>query len=93
MHAICSAHLILPDLIIIIFVKNTSYEASYYAVFSNLILFHSSWVQIFTSAPYSQLPFAYLLSLMPESKFQTLQNYRQDYSFVYSYINLYVFRQ
>jgi hypothetical protein len=31
-------------------------EAPHYAVFSNLIAFHSSLVHIFSSAPYSQVP-------------------------------------
>jgi hypothetical protein len=33
----------------------TNYEAFRYAVFSSLLLFQPSWVQIFTSAPRSQL--------------------------------------
>jgi hypothetical protein len=37
MPATCPAHLILLDLIIIIFIKNVSYEASHYAVSFNLI--------------------------------------------------------
>jgi hypothetical protein len=35
-------------------VRSTSYEAPHSAVFSSLLLFQSSWVQLFSSAPCSQ---------------------------------------
>jgi hypothetical protein len=39
----------------IIFGKEQSYEAHHYAIFSSLLSFHP-WVQIISSAPYSQIP-------------------------------------
>jgi hypothetical protein len=39
----------------IIFGKRTSYEAPYYAIFSNLLQFQPSSIQIFFSAPCASL--------------------------------------
>jgi hypothetical protein len=49
--------------------KNTSYEAPHCAVLSSLSLFHPSWVQIFSSAPCSQVPSVCVCPLMSEIKF------------------------
>jgi hypothetical protein len=49
MHAICPAHLILLDLIYLSCLeKSASYEAPHWSVFSNLLSFHPSSVQIFS---------------------------------------------
>jgi hypothetical protein len=45
-------------------VKNASYEGTHYAVFSNLLLFHSPSVHIITSVPHSHAPPAYILPLI-----------------------------
>jgi hypothetical protein len=50
--------------------------------------FHSSLVQIFSSAPCSQIPSVHILSLKRPS-FTPIQNYRQNYNFVQ--FNFYVF--
>jgi hypothetical protein len=42
---------------------STSYEAPHYAVFSSLLLFHASSVQIFFSAPCSQIPIKFCVHL------------------------------
>jgi hypothetical protein len=70
-------------------VKRTSYEAPYYAVFSNLLSLHLSLIQIFSSAPCSQTPPVCVPPLMTEPKIHPIQNHRQNYSFVYS--NFYFF--
>jgi hypothetical protein len=78
MHATCHAHLIFLDLVIQI----TSYEAPYYTVLSSLLLFHPPLVQMFSSAPCSEIPSVCFPPLMSETIFDT-HNYRQHYSFVY----------
>jgi hypothetical protein len=46
MRAICSAHLILLDLITLIIFDETSFEIPYKAVFSNLLPLPPTYVQI-----------------------------------------------
>jgi hypothetical protein len=70
--------------------ESTSYEASHYALFSNLLSLHPSSVPIFFSAPCFQTHSVCVLPSMSKSKFHT-QSHRQNYSFVYS--NFYIFRQ
>jgi hypothetical protein len=48
--------------------KSASYEALHAAVISSLLLFHPSPAQILFSAPCSQIPSAYVLPLMTETK-------------------------
>jgi hypothetical protein len=67
--ATCAAHLIFLGLLILI--KNINYDAPHYAIFSNLLLCHPSSVQIFSSAPCSQVPSVYVLVLTSETKFHT----------------------
>jgi hypothetical protein len=50
MRASYLAHPIFLDLIILYLMMGTSYEAPYYAIFSHLVQFHLSSVQIFSSA-------------------------------------------
>jgi hypothetical protein len=50
----CPSYLILNLITQIMLLRNTSYEAPHYAVLSNLLLFHPSWLKIFSSAPCSQ---------------------------------------
>jgi hypothetical protein len=59
--------------------KSTSYEAPCHAIFSNLIPFHPSWVQISSSARCSPTASVSALPLMSETKFHThtkLQRHR-----------------
>jgi hypothetical protein len=51
--------------------KSTHHEASHYAVFSNLLSFHPSLKQIFSSTPYSQTISVYVPPLMSQTKFHT----------------------
>jgi hypothetical protein len=51
--------------------KGTSCEAPHYAIFFNFLSFRPSSVQIFSSAPCSQIPSVYVPSLMLETKFRT----------------------
>jgi hypothetical protein len=61
MHATCPTHLTLLDFTIIIIVgEGASYEATHYAVFASLQLSNPSWVQIFSLAPFSQIPSVYV---------------------------------
>jgi hypothetical protein len=50
------------------------YEDRHYAVLSNLIPFYPSWVQLFSSASYSQIPLVYVLPLISETKFNIQGN-------------------
>jgi hypothetical protein len=61
MYAICPTHLILPDFVIQ--KKHTNYEAPKCAIFSILLLFTSSCVQLSLSAPYFETLLAYVLPL------------------------------
>jgi hypothetical protein len=56
---------------LIIFGEERSYGAPHYAVFSNLLPFHPSCVQIFCLAPCSQTPSVHVFPLMSETKFHT----------------------
>jgi hypothetical protein len=56
-------------IILIIFGKDTSYEARRYAVFSNLPSPHISSVQTCSSAPSSQTPSAHVPPLTSETKY------------------------
>jgi hypothetical protein len=51
--------------------KSTTYESPHYAVFSSLLLFNSSSVQIFSSAYDSETPSVYVLPLISETKIHT----------------------
>jgi hypothetical protein len=67
----------------------TSYEAPHYAVFSNLLPFNLSSIQIFSSASCSHVPSVCVLPLMLETKFHThTESYRQNY---YLYIVIVTF--
>jgi hypothetical protein len=92
MRATCPAHLILLDLINLIYLeKSINYEALQYVVFYNLPSLHLSLIQIFPSTPCSETPSVYAPPLTSESKFTPVHNHRQNYSFVYSIF--YDFRQ
>jgi hypothetical protein len=67
MRTTCLAHLIRNDYL----AKSTSYGTHHYAVFSNLLLFHPSSAQIFSSAPCSQTPSVCVVPLISETKFHT----------------------
>jgi hypothetical protein len=49
----------------------TNYEVPHDVAFSVVPLFHSTFVQIFSSAPCSQTPSAYPPLLVVETKFHT----------------------
>jgi hypothetical protein len=84
MLATCSAHLILHELItLIICGKVYNYQAPRYAVFYILLSFHSSWVQLFSSAPYCQTPSVCVFPITLEAKFHTHTNYGQNYSILH----------
>jgi hypothetical protein len=48
--------------------KSKRYEDLHYAVFSNILLFHPSRVQIYASASSSQITSIYFLPLISETK-------------------------
>jgi hypothetical protein len=62
---------------------STSYEVPHYAVLSNLLSLHLSSVQIFSSAPCSQTPSAYVPPLLLETKFHTRTEPREKIIFFY----------
>jgi hypothetical protein len=57
---------VLPDHSNYLRAKGVTYQVPHYASFSSLLLFHLSWVQIFSSAPCSQTRSVYVLSLMSD---------------------------
>jgi hypothetical protein len=82
MHATCHPLTILIYLIILIVLENSPhYEAPDCVYFSSLQSLRSPSVQIFSSAPCSQILSAYVPPLMSETKFDTHENHRQNYSF------------
>jgi hypothetical protein len=58
-------------IILIILGEDYNHEALRYAVFSILLSFYLSSVQISSSAPCFQTPSAYVPTLMSETKFHT----------------------
>jgi hypothetical protein len=74
-------------------VKNTSYEAPHYAVFSNLPSLHLSPIQIFSSAPCSQTPSVYILPLMSETKFHTYTKLQEKCVVFFLHFSFYDFRK
>jgi hypothetical protein len=46
--------------------KSTNYEAHHYDKFSNILLFHPSSVQVFTTASYSQMSLVCVLPVMSD---------------------------
>jgi uncharacterized membrane protein YwaF len=72
MHATYSVHHLLLDQIIVIMLgENYSYEVRHRAVFSDLLSFHPSLVQIFSSAPCSQMLSVHVPPLMSDTTFHT----------------------
>jgi hypothetical protein len=61
-------HLLLDLMILIVLVKNASYEALHYAVFSSLLPLHPTSVQIFSSAACSQTLYSLCSSLNVRNK-------------------------
>jgi hypothetical protein len=76
-------------IIIIILGKNSNYAAPRYAIFSTLPSLHPSLVQIFSSAPCSQMPSVYIPPLMSETMFHT--HYRTAGKIIVLYILTFTF--
>jgi len=70
-------------------VKRASYEAPHYAVFSSLLPLPPSKVQIFSSAPCSQIPSIYVLLLVWRIKFHI--HTKPVVNVWFSYYSLWVF--
>jgi hypothetical protein len=92
MRSACLSHLITLDWIILIirvFGEAYSYKAPHYAIFSNHPSLYPSSVQIFSSAPYSQIYSFYVLPFLWEVTFHT---HRKPKNYIHVYIfNLNVF--
>jgi hypothetical protein len=58
-------------------------------IFLHSLLPRSSYAYIFSSTPYSQTHSAYFLPQCERPSFSTIQNNRQNYSYVY--LNIYNF--
>jgi hypothetical protein len=56
--------------------NNTNYEAIYYAIFSNLLLFPASWVRILSSAHCSLTPQYVFFPLCDRPSFTSIQSKR-----------------
>jgi hypothetical protein len=59
--------------------KSKSYEYLYYAVFSNILLFRPSPVQIFSSAPYCESTSAHVCPLISDTEQRSIRNYNHYY--------------
>jgi hypothetical protein len=72
LRAIFLAHLVLLDLMmLIIFGDKNSCGVPHCVIFTNLLIFHPSSVQTFSSAPFSEKPSVCVLPLISETKFYT----------------------
>jgi hypothetical protein len=90
--ATCPTNFILFNLVVlIIFGEHNNLWVPRYEAFSNLLQFHHSSVQTFSSAAYSQIPSVYVPPLISETKFYTHTRLQENYSAVY--FNFDVFRQ
>jgi hypothetical protein len=63
-----------PHVISLTLSKSTSYGASPHVIFSSVLPFHPSLVQIFSSAPCSQIPSVCVPPFMSETKFRSHTN-------------------
>jgi hypothetical protein len=73
MHATCPTHLIFFDLIVlIVYGKQYKLWSPHYVVFSNPLPFHPSSVEVFSSAPSSEILLVFVPPLISETKFHTL---------------------
>jgi hypothetical protein len=81
MLAIRPVHLILFD-VIILSKLGGEYKLWSTALCASFLPFHPFSVQIFFSAPCSQIPSVYVLPLMADTKFHTHAKHRQNHSFM-----------